>query len=555
MQDERPYLRSQKFAVALAAVVTVVSAAVATSLPSLAAPEQARNAKPERRIAAPLAPAASHNDHQVSTANKPSTDTNDEAYHARSLSRAFRHAAEQVLPAVVMIQTTSQTAEASTTEQGEATPNGAAPEADDLGQGPSIERFRQQHPELSPFFRKGPETPGTPHGQVGLGSGVIIDSSGVILTNNHVVAGGGRIRVRLHDGREFSATDVKTDPKTDMAIVRIEAGESLPAARMGDSELMQVGDWVLALGQPFGLEGTVTSGIISAKGRGIGMMARENFLQTDAAINPGNSGGPLVNLDGEIIGINTAISSRTGSNSGVGFAVPINLARWVSDQLAATGTVHRAYLGVAIQPVTHDLANQFGVKTRGGVLVTDVFPKTPAAEAGLQAGDVILEFAGHMVHEPRELQGVVEQAEIGSRQPLLVQRGGERITLEMSMQEQPSSFGMVAMATEESHEEPATKSAQFEQYGLEVGPLTADVAQQLQVGEGTGVVVTNVVPGSAAAEVGLAPGVVITEVNRAAVHTLDEFRAAVEASSDGKDLLLLVRTAGGSRFVVLKATK
>lgn len=547
---ESRHTRSQKFAVALAAAVTVVSAAIATSLPSLAAPEQPKAIQPGK----PPVARPAKTDKNNSTAVAPPVGASEEAHHARSLSRAFRHAAEQVLPAVVMIQTTPQVAQAGAPEEDKNTPDTAQPKPDDLGQNPFNERFRQQHPELAPFFRHAPDSPGAPHGQVGLGSGVIIDSAGVILTNNHVVASGGRIRVRLHDGREFTATDVKTDPKTDMAIVRIEAGEPLPAARLGDSDEMQVGDWVLALGQPFGLEGTVTSGIISAKGRGIGITARENFLQTDAAINPGNSGGPLVNLDGEVIGINTAISSRTGSNSGVGFAVPINLARWVSDQLAASGSVRRAYLGVAIQPVTHELANQFGVKVREGVLVTDVFPNTPAAEAGLAAGDVIVEFAGHAVSEPRELQGLVEQAEIGSRQPLLVQRGGKRVTLQMTVKEQPGEFGMVAMATEEEQEQPETSSTRFEQFGLEVSPLTADIARKLKVDEGSGVVVTAVAPRSVAAEAGLQPGIVIAEVNRSAVHSVDEFRAAVEAQPQGKDVLLLVRSEGGSRFVVLPAT-
>lgn len=541
MQERTPH-RSQKFAVALAAVVTVVSAAVATSLPSLAAPDQpqARQRLSAPSLAQPTAKAAS---------NTPETDPGaaEERYHARSLSRAFRHSAEQVLPAVVMIQTTPHEEQAST--GGEKPGDKTTPQP---GENPSLERFRQQHPELAPFFRGQPDS--QPHGQVGLGSGVIIDPAGVILTNNHVVASGGRVRVRLHDGREFTATDVKTDPKTDLAIVRIDAGEPLPFARTGDSEQMQVGDWVLALGQPFGLEGTVTSGIISAKGRGIGITARENFLQTDAAINPGNSGGPLVNLDGEVIGINTAISSRSGSNSGVGFAVPMNLARWVSDQLVTTGTVRRAYLGVAIQPVSHDLAVQFGVKTHEGVLVTDVFPNTPAAEAGLNSGDVIIQFAGHPVSEPRELQGFVEQAAIGSQQPLLVHRDKQRITLQMTMREQPGDFGVVALATEEQEqpEEPKIESAQFEKFGFEVGALTPDVAKQLKVAEGSGVVVTNVTPGSVAAEVGLAPGMVVGEVNRTAVHSLDEFRAAVSAHGERDEALLLVRTSSGSRFVVLK---
>ena len=246
---------------------------------------------------------------------------------------------------------------------------------------------------------------GEPGGESGsVGSGVIIDPSGIILTNNHVVDGGGKIIVRLHDGREFDAIDVKTDPKTDLAIVRIKGAGTLPAAKLGNSDDMQVGDWVLALGDPFGLEGTVTAGIVSAKGRGLGITARENFIQTDAAINPGNSGGPLVNLDGEVVGINTAIASQTGGYQGVGFAVPSNLAKWVSEQLIANGTVRRAYLGVGIQPVTQELAKQFGVQGQQGVRGRRRAADTPAAAAGVKPGDVIVEFAGKPVANPQELQ-------------------------------------------------------------------------------------------------------------------------------------------------------
>ena len=235
---------------------------------------------------------------------------------------------------------------------------------------------------------------------------MIVDPSGIILTNNHVVAGGGQVMVRLHDGREFKAVDIKTDPKSDLAILRIEGAGTLPAARLGDSNKVEVGDWVLALGEPFGLEGTVTAGIVSAKGRGLGITDREDFLQTDAAINPGNSGGPLVNLDGEVIGINTAISTNNGGYQGVGFAIPIDLAKWVGGQLEQSGRVHRAYLGVMIQPVTQPLAEQFKVKVNTGVLIAEVQPDSPAAKAGLKAGDVVLQFAGRPVSNPRRVAGV-----------------------------------------------------------------------------------------------------------------------------------------------------
>ena len=225
-------------------------------------------------------------------------------------------------------------------------------------------------PDLQKFFRGLPQMP--KHAPGGMGSGLIIDASGLIVTNKHVVENGGRIVVRLHDGREFKATKVTADPQTDLAVLRIEGAGHLTAAKLGDSDAVEVGDWVLALGHPFGLEGTVTAGIVSAKGRGVGLAERENYIQTDAAINPGNSGGPLVNLDGEVVGINTAIESRSGGNEGVGFAIPINAVKWVSNQLAKDGTVHRARLGVMVQLLSDELAKQFGLKPRMGVLVAEV---------------------------------------------------------------------------------------------------------------------------------------------------------------------------------------
>ena len=377
----------------------------------------------------------------------------------------------------------------------------------------------------------------------------MIDPSGIILTNNHVVAGNGEVTVRLHDGREFKATDVWTDPKTDVAVVKIDASD-LVAARLGNSDMLAVGDWVLALGQPFGLEDTVTAGIISAKHRGIGITARESFLQTDAAINPGNSGGPLISLKGEVIGINTAISSHTGGNNGVGFAVPINLAKWVSDQLAQGGTVHRAYLGVGIQPVNATLAEQFRVKPREGVAVTEVFPRTPAAKAGIQSGDVIVEYAGVAVSSPNELQLLVERSELGKPHRLSVVRDGRRVTLEFTPEEQPSEFGAMGASTDRGARTP--ESSQLDQLGLEISTLDAAVAEQLGMSDVEGVVVTHVRPDSPADRAGLSSGMVITQVNRHTVNSLDDFEAAAKQAEAGDSLLLLVRSPEGSRFVVVK---
>ena len=312
-----------------------------------------------------------------------------------------------------------------------------------------------------------------------------------------------------------------------------KAAGALPAARLGDSNKVEVGDWVLALGQPFGLEGTVTAGIISAKGRGLGIAEREDFLQTDAAINPGNSGGPLVNLDGEVIGINTAISTSNGGYQGVGFAIPIDLAKWVGGQLVTSGKVHRSYLGVIIQPVTQALAEQFKVKVHQGVLVTEVRPDTPAAKAGLKPGDIILKFAGQAVSTPRELQGIVEQAKIGSTDPLVLLRDGKEMTLNVTCRELPSDL---AMAGATSHEG-GNESSRFDKLGLQVESLTPQIAEQLGVKAEHGVVITEVRSGSPAALAGLTTGMVIVEVNRQPVKTVEDFRRRVDAKPLDKGVL------------------
>lgn len=466
--------------------------------------------------------------------------------YAKSLSKAFREAAQKVLPSVVMIKNTPAVEK--------------NVQVREFGQNDSSDENPMEEmlpPEFRKFFREMPQMPRMPHGmprgELGsVGSGVILDASGIILTNNHVVAGGGTIIVRLHDGREFEATDVKTDPKTDLAVLRIKDAGPLAAAKLGSSDEAQVGDWVLALGDPFGLEGTVTAGIISAKGRGLGIAARENFIQTDASINPGNSGGPLVNLDGEVVGINTAISSQSGGNQGVGFAVPSDLAKWVSQQLIASGTVKRAYLGVAIQPVTQELSKQFGVQTRQGVVVADVQPNTPAAAAGLKAGDVIVAFAGKPVGNPQELQQAVEQTPIGEKAVLTIMRDGKRDTLDVIAREQPADYGLARSGKGMAPGKP--ESSRYEKIGIDVANLTPEVAEKLGVKPGEGVVITDVRNGSPASMLGLGSGMVITQVGQKPVKSVEEFKAAMEQQSLEKGVLLLIRSGEGTRFVVIRTS-
>lgn len=476
-----------------------------------------------------------------------SPETQAAIQSANHLSTAFRAVADHMLPTLVAIENRPVVASDTTTHR-------LQPSADPFGgsnpfQGTPFEDMFRDLERSNPGQRMVPKGYGrrSPAPSGGIGSGVIIDASGIILTNNHVVAGGGEVTVKIHDGRKFVATQVWTDPDTDLAVLKIEGADDLVPAALGDSEAVEIGDWVIAMGQPFGLESSVTAGIISAKHRGIGITNRENFLQTDAAINPGNSGGPLVNLAGEVIGINTAISSRGGGNDGIGFAVPSNLARWVSDQLRENGSVKRAYLGVGIQPVTQDLAAELGVKPLSGVAVTDVYDDTPAKEMGLKPGDVIVEFSGKSVKTPQALQLAVERAPINSEVPVKIVRDGK--TIVMSYRGTEVSKDFVAKAIPGNQSSPA----KLKEVGIEVDELSSEIARSLGVDADHGVVVTSVADGSVGDRSGLAPGMVIVEVDRKSIDGVDDFEKAMLAKGDSDDsTLLLVRTKKGSRFIVLK---
>jgi len=456
---------------------------------------------------------------------------------AKSLSRAFRAAAKKVIPTVVTIKATAKPVEKRAPRK--------LPRENPFKGTPFEEFFEDQFPE-------GFELPRRFQPREGKGSGVIIDSAGIILTNHHVVEGADEVIVELADGRQFKAVEVKSDEQSDLAVVRIKADGPLPAAALGDSDSLDIGDWVLAIGNPFELEMTVSAGIISAKGRSLSTAKRTNFLQTDAAINPGNSGGPLVNLDGEVVGINTAIASMVGGFQGVGFAIPINQAKWVAKQLIETGTVQRAYLGVAIAQIDGPLARQLGVQPHRGVLVNEVFPDTPAAAAGLKEGDVILSFAGQSVNNPRQLQEVVERSPIDSKQVMEVLREGKKINVPVVVKALPKDFGARAPALVQPRQPSEPPTFESEQLGMQVAELTDELARRLGLQGMSGVVITDVTPNGPADRAGLGEGMLIMRVGKRPVKSLQEFQEAIKQESLKQGILLLVRTPEGNRFVVLQ---
>ena len=460
---------------------------------------------------------------------------------ADELSAAFRYAAKEVLPSVVTIQKI-----AAPVRRDEARPR--RPRENPF-EGTPFEDFFRDDPNLRRFLEEGPSTPR--RGLTGMGTGVIIDPSGIVLTNNHVVEGDGDIRVRLGDGREFTATKVAKDLRTDVAVLWIENGGSLKAASLGDSDKMEIGDWVLAVGNPLGLYESVTAGIISAKGRvGLGVSMSEGFLQTDAAINPGNSGGPLVNLDGEVIGINIAIASRTGGYQGYGFAIPVNVAKWVAGQLIEHGEVQRAYLGTEIKEVSQEIATRFGIDVRSGALIWSVLAESPAEQAGLKPGDVVQQFGETKITGPHDLTRAVEKTKVGSSQRVRILRDGKPMSLDVTVRLMSKDYGMARRGI---RREPREREQAAGELGVEVEPLTDEVARGLNMREGEGVVITFVESNSLAATAGLTEGMVIMQVNRKPVRSIEDFRAALkERSPDRKSIFLLVRTERGSRFIEIR---
>ncbi len=470
------------------------------------------------------------------------TENGKAIQHANTLSRAFRAASGKVLPTVVTIRTATDPRKLSTSGRSRGqNPFKGTPfedEFDDLPPGHPMAPFRGQ--------RMKPER--------GMGSGVIIDSSGVILTNHHVVDGTDRVTVELSDHREFKVTEVKFDEKTDLAVLRIKTNEKLPAAKLGNSEQLAIGDWVIAVGNPFQLGQTVSAGIISATGRSLRQGQWTNYLQTDAAINPGNSGGPLVNLAGEVVGINTAIASRNGGYQGIGFSVPSNTAKWVVTQLLEGGKVQRAYLGVSITKPDAELAQKFGLKLGQGVLINEVFEGSPAAEAGFQAGDLIVSFAGQSTNGSRRLQSIVERCPMGSTQKATVIRDGKEKTLAVVVKPLPDNLGTAGRSGRSEPGRGKIESFENKMLGVEVADLTPELARHLGYSGTKGVVITEIDPAGIAAQAGLRAGTIILQVNRKQIDGAKQFTAAMQNASLEEGVLLLVRTSRGQRYIVLEAS-
>ncbi len=385
-----------------------------------------------------------------------------------------------------------------------------------------------------------------PQGQMkthALGSGFIIDENGLILTNNHVVEKADEIKIKTASGKEYDAKVVGRDPKTDIALIQIKAEGKLPkSAKLGDSEAIRVGDWVIAVGNPFGLGNTVTAGIISAKGRIIGAGQYDDFLQTDAAINPGNSGGPLFNMNGEVVGINTAIVAQ---GQGIGFATPINMAKDILAQLK-TGKVVRGWLGIMIQDITPDLAESFGIKETKGVIIADVIPDSPAEKGGLKRGDIVKSLNSKPVDNANVLSRSVAALPPDTSVTLDVIRDGKPTTIKLNIGTMP----------EETPEKARTGRKSESAWGITVQNLTAELAQKFGVDEKeSGVVITEIAPGTAASEARLRQGDIIKEVNREKIQNVRDWKQTTDKMKKGEPLLLLVKRGGNTFYVAIKSTK
>ena len=409
-----------------------------------------------------------------------------------------------------------------------------------------------RHFSRSPFGKDDPmedffekffgEKPQQEFKQRSLGSGFIIDKEGYIVTNNHVIENADRIKVKLNNGKEFDAEIIGRDPNTDIALIKIKPARHLPVVKMGNSDALKVGQWVIAIGSPFGLEHTVTAGIVSAKGRVIGSGPYDDFIQTDASINPGNSGGPLINMKGEVVGINTAIIA---SGQGIGFAIPVNLAKGVIEQLKQSGEVTRGWLGVAIQDLSEELAEYYGIKDKNGVLVAEVFPGDPADEAGIKPNDIILEVNNKGVKTGRDLTTMIANTGVGKLVKIKLLRNGAEKTVEVRIAKRDGS----KVYADKSKKGPE------DELGIRVTKITPEIARRFNItSEAKGVIVVAIEPNSKAFEAGLTAGDIIKEINRTGINTADAYHSRIKKIKKGDSIEMLIKRINAG-FIVIKMTK
>ncbi len=460
------------------------------------------------------------------------TDVEAAIKSAEGLSSAFENAANAIRPSVVNISSVKF--------------------ARPVSRQPKQRGMRQQSPFPNPyddflnddffekfFHQQRPQD----QGQQGLGTGVVLDTEGHIITNNHVVSDADEITVRLSNTKEYKAKLVGTDPKTDLAVIKISAPDLKPA-KLGDSDKLKIGEWVVAAGNPFGLDHTITAGIVSAKGRSnVGIVDYEDFIQTDAAINPGNSGGPLVNLRGEVVGINSAIFSKSGGYMGIGFSIPSNMVRSVFDNIIDSGRVIRGWLGVMIQNLDEDMAKSFGHKDTNGALVGDVTRGGPADRGGLQQGDIIIGYNGTDVENVTQLRKLVAETKPGETATLKVFRNKNIDVVKIKIVEQ------------ESNDQPAEDNDTETDLGLTLRDITPEIAQQLNTKLNKGAVVVNVDPGSQAFRSGIQPGDIILQLNNKEIDSAKELESELRKISRDNGFRLTVQSGEYQRYIFVKPTK
>lgn len=463
----------------------------------------------------------------ISMAGQADAKTNNDTSILDRSSKAFVNVVKQAKTGVVHIRVEQTTEVKSPYNQ----------YSDEFFNNPFFEHF------FGPQWRQQQQQRPQTRKQQGQGSGFIISKDGYILTNNHVVENADKITVITSDEQEFEGELIGADPQSDVALIKVNADKDLPVLPLGDSDELEVGEWVIAIGNPFGLSQTVTVGVVSAKGRNrVGLNDYENFIQTDAAINPGNSGGPLLNGNGEVVGINSALYSRTGGYMGIGFAIPINMVKSIENQLHNNGEVTRGWLGVVIQDINKDLAATFGLKDAKGILVSEVQKESPADKAGIKDGDVLVKMDGKELKNVTDLRNRVAMIAPDTKVDFEVIREGKERTIDVKIGKQPENFGQ---------KQTTTPSQLFDQFGLSLQNLTSELAERFGYEKGQGVIISDVKPGSPAQDAGLKAGFLIEEINKTPVKSIDDATKALEKSKNSKRTLLRINTGTARQYVVL----